>query len=125
MIAPLKLTDWADSAADTGRDAGVPRRLERRMFERKDVRAEVEARRLDHSLAALRRPALKLALHDLSYGGLCALSDTPLATGERVNVFVPSNGLTGGRNAYGRVVRCMPSGMGYRVGIEFDPLPAA
>ena len=121
MIAPLKLTDWTDS----GTSDHAARRLERRMFARKEVRAEVEARRLDHSLEALRKPALKLALHDLSYGGLCALSDTPLAAGERVSVFVPSTGLTGGWNAYGRVIRCNPSGMGYRVAVEFDPLPAA
>jgi hypothetical protein len=121
MIAPLKLTDWVES--DSG--ASPSRGLERRMFTRKEVRAEVDARRLDHSLAALRRPALKLALHDLSYGGLCALSDTPLTAGERVSVFVPPNGLSGGWNAYGRVIRCMPSGMGYRVAVEFDPLPAA
>ena len=122
MIAPLKLTESAFSESGT---ASSSRGLERRMFERKEVREEVEARRLDHSLAALRQPALKLALHDLSYGGLCAVSDTPLAPGERVSVFVPSAGRGGGWNAYGRVVRCAPSGMGYRVAVEFDPLPAA
>jgi hypothetical protein len=122
MIALLKMSDWDDARADgTAQD----RRLERRMFVRKEVRAEAEARRLDHSLAALRRPALKLALHDLSYGGLCAISDTPIEAGERVSVFIPPNGVSGGWNAYGRVVRCAPSGMGYRVAVEFDPLPAA
>ena len=121
MIAPLKLTDLTDS----GNSTTTERRLERRVFVRKEVRAEVEARRLDHTLEALRKPSLKLALHDLSYGGLCALSDTPLMAGERVSVFVPPSGLSGGWNAYGRVIRCNPSGMGYRVAVEFDPLPAA
>jgi hypothetical protein len=121
MIALLKMSDWDGPRTHAGSERG----LERRMFARKEVHAEAEARRLDHSLSALRRPALKLALHDLSYGGLCAISDTPIAAGERVSVFIPPTGLSGGWNAYGRVVRCVPSGMGYRVGVEFDPLPAA
>ena len=121
MIAPLKLTDWTDSGNSTTTD----RRLERRVFVRKEVRAEVEARRLDHTLEALRKPSLKLALHDLSYGGLCALSDTPIATGERVTVSVPGATVFGGWDAYGRVIRCSPSGAGYRVAVEFDRLPAA
>ena len=28
-------------------------------------------------------------------------------------------------NAYGRVIRCEPSALGYRLAMEFDPLPAA
>ena len=121
MIAPLRLTDWSD--ADTAADSR--RALERRVFPRTEVRAQVAGVRLDHTLPALRQPALKLMLNDVSYGGLSALSDTPLATGERVSVFVPPNGISGGWNAYGRVIRCTPSGMGYRVAVEFDPLPAA
>ena len=126
MIAPLKLTEWTD--ADGATDASVaqpPRRLERRVFPRKQLNAEVAGTRLDHSLPALKRPALRLTLHDLSYGGLSGLSDTPLMAGEHVSVFVPSSSLSGGWNAYGRVIRCTPSGLGYRVAIEFDPLPAA
>jgi hypothetical protein len=30
-----------------------------------------------------------------------------------------------GWDAVGRVLRCDPSGLGYRVAVEFDPLPAA
>src|SRR5256885_14409351 len=121
MIALLKIADWTD--AEPGTDTS--RVAERRLFPRKELQAEVEGRRLDHTLPALRHPQVKLLLRDLSVGGLCALSDTPLATGERVTLFVPPNGISGGWNAYGRVIRCTPSGMGYRVAVEFDPLPAA
>ena len=125
MIAPLKLTDWSEPSASTGPVTTTSRLLERRVFPRKEVRAQVDGRRLDHTLSALRHPVVKLMLHDLSCGGLCALSDEPVAPGERLTVFVPPNGLTGGWTAYGRVIRCAPSGMGYRVAVEFDPLPAA
>ena len=122
MIALLKLADWTED--QHGNDA-TTRVAERRMFPRKELRAEVEGRRLDHTLPALRHPHVKLLLRDLSAGGLSALSDTPLTAGERVSVFMPPNGISGGWNAYGRVIRCTPSGMGYRVAVEFDPLPAA
>ena len=127
MIAPLKLTDWSDADESPNADSrfAARRALERRVFPRKEIRAQVQGVRLDHTLPALQRPALRLMLNDVSYGGLSALSDTPLAPGERVTVQVPSNGLSGSWAAYGRVIRCSPSGMGYRVAVEFDPLPAA
>jgi hypothetical protein len=124
MIAMLKMTDWTDADAQANSDSRR-RALERRVFPRMEVRAQVDGLRLDHTVKALQRPALKLMLNDLSYGGLSALSETPLASGERISVFVPSTGLSGGWNAYGRVIRCAPSGIGYRVAVEFDPLPAA
>jgi hypothetical protein len=89
------------------------------------VRAEIESRRLDHTLAALRQPVLKMSLRDLSAGGLCALSDTPIPAGESVTISVPASMTFGGWDAYGRVIRCSPSGTGYHVAIEFDRLPAA
>ena len=114
MIAMLKLAD-----SDTGRG------FERRIFPRKDVAVSVEGRRLDNTLAALRQPVLKMSLRDVSAGGLCALSDTPIPAGERVTIAVPRRGTIGGWDAYGRVIRCSPSGVGYRVAVEFDRLPAA
>ena len=114
MIALLKMPQ-ADSAHG----------LERRNFERREMRAQVQGRRLDHTLAALRRPVLTMSLRDVSAGGLCALSDTPIPAGERVTVSVSARGAFGGWDAYGRVIRCTPSGGGYRVAIEFDRLPAA
>lgn len=108
-------------------EAPAPRslRLERRLFPRKEVHAWVEGCRLDHTLAALRDRRLSFALRDLSLGGMSALSNAPMEVGERVGVFFPTQGLQRGWDAYGRVVRCDPSATGYRVAVEFDPLPAA
>ena len=115
MIALLKMPE----ANDAGRG------LERRIFPRKETRLEVQGRRLDHTRSALRQPVLTMSLRDMSAGGLCALSDTPIARGERITVSVPGNMRFGGWDAYGRVIRCTPSGTGYRVAVEFDRLPAA
>jgi hypothetical protein len=100
-------------------------RMERRLFPRKEVHAWVEGCRLDHSLAALRDRRISFALRDLSLGGMSALSQSPVQVGERVGVFFPPQGSHRGWDAYGRVIRCEASAMGYRVAVEFDPLPAA
>ncbi len=98
---------------------------ERRMFPRKEIIARVEGKRLDHSIPARQQPHLTLALRDLSMGGLSAISQTPLGRGERVAVFFPPQGSLRGWDAYGQVIRCEPSALGYRVAVEFDPMPAA
>ena len=98
---------------------------ERRMFPRKECHASVESRRLDHSIPARQQPQLTFSLRDLSVGGLSAISQIPLAKGERVAVFFPPQGIQRGWDACGRVIRCEPAAMGYRVAVEFDPLPAA
>jgi hypothetical protein len=98
---------------------------ERRFFPRKEIHTRIEGLRLDHSLAARRQPQVSLALRDLSAGGLSAISQTPMHHGERVTIFFPPQGASRGWDAYGRVVRCEPSGMGYRVALEFETLPAA
>lgn len=95
------------------------------MFPRKEVHAWVEARRLDHTIHALRDPRLSLAMSDLSAGGLSAITQSPLELGERISVFFPPQGPHRGWDAYGRVIRCDPSATGYRVAMEFDSLPAA
>ena len=98
---------------------------ERRIFPRKEIKAVVEGTRCDHAIPALQQPHLTLTVRDLSLGGLSAISDTPVRPGERLAVFFPPQGTRGGWDASGRVVRCAPSGMGYRVAMEFDALPAA
>jgi hypothetical protein len=98
---------------------------ERRMFPRREYHATVQGNRMDHTLEARQMPRLNLMLRDLSLGGLSAISDHPLNTGEHITVFFPKDGLRRGWDAFGRVLRCDPSGMGYRVAVEFDPLPAA
>ena len=98
---------------------------DRRMFPRKEIHAHIQGKRTDHSIDALRQPVVSLALRDLSLGGLSALTDMPLNRGERVTVFFPPQGVSRGWDAYGKVIRCEPSAMGYRLAMEFDPLPAA
>ncbi|HZL36886.1 MAG TPA: PilZ domain-containing protein [Tepidisphaeraceae bacterium] len=98
---------------------------ERRIFPRKDMAVPAPSRRVDNTLQARQNPALTLYLRDLSLGGLSAISPLPLEQGERLNVFFPRQGNLGGWDALGRVLRCEPSTMGYRVAMEFDPLPAA
>jgi hypothetical protein len=98
---------------------------ERRVFPRKEVAARVESRRLDHSIPARQQPQVSLALRDLSVGGLSAISNLPIAAGERIAVFFPPQGSKRGWDAYGRVIRCDPSHFGFRVAVEFDPIPAA
>ena len=98
---------------------------EPRMFPRKEVHAHIEGKRMDHTLAAMRQPHLGLAVRDLSLGGLSAISQLPLEQGERLTVFFPPQGMQRGWDAYGRILRCDPSHFGYRVAVEFDPIPAA
>lgn len=102
-----------------------PSPLERRVFPRRDAQGWIEGRRLDHSLPARRDPIVSLSLRDVSLGGLSAFSSQPLQQGERVNVFFPPEGHGRGWDACGRVLRCAPSALGYRVAVEFDSLPAA
>ena len=116
MVALLKMPNPFLAEGETA---------ERRVFLRKEIHVRVEGRRHDHTIAAHRQPQLSLALRDLSLGGISAISQTPLDRGERLTVFFPPQGANRGWDAYGRVLRCEPSGLGYRVAVEFDPLPAA
>ena len=114
MVALMKLpVETAESWAD------------RRMFPRTEMTADVQGHRLDHSLQARQDPRLTLTLRDLSLGGLSAISDRPLSKGEHITVVFPRTGTNRGWDAFGRVIRCDPSALGYRVAMEFDPLPAA
>lgn len=115
MVALLKMPEMMveDGAA------------ERRAFPRKEIHCRVEGKRLDHTVAAYRAPQVSLALRDLSFGGLSAITQEPLQKGERVTVFFPPQGALRGWDAYGKVLRCDPSGFGYRIAVAFDPLPAA
>jgi len=98
---------------------------EKRIFPRKEVHADVMANRVDHSIPAHREPKVTMALRDLSLGGMSAISPTPLSSGEKLTVFFPPLGSNGGWDAVGRVIRCIPSAMGYRVAVEFDPVAMA
>jgi hypothetical protein len=98
---------------------------ERRIFPRKEMQARVQGKRLDHTITARREPHLNLSLRDVSMGGLSAISQSPVESGERVSVFFPPQGIQRGWDAFGRVIRCQPSTFGYRIAVEFDPIPMA
>lgn len=98
---------------------------ERRIFPRTETRAQIDGRRVDHTVTARRFPQLNLALRDISMGGFSALSQQPLECGEHLTVSFPSAGTAQSWAAIGRVLRCQPSSVGYRIAVEFDPLPAA
>ncbi len=126
MVALLKMPSiftFEPAAASSG--DSLTSNNERRMFERKESRSSAQARRLDHTIAARRQPTLTFALRDLSLGGCSALTDIPLEKGEHLSVSIPPQGFGQPWNAFARVVRCQPSPTGYRVAVEFDPLPAA
>lgn len=115
MVALLRMPSKAvDQAAS-----------DRRVFPRKEIHVSVAGKRIDHTLPALQQPFLTLSLRDLSAGGLSAISPTPLERGERLSVQFPDKGLQRGWDASGRVIRCEPSAFGYRVAVEFDPMPMA
>lgn len=102
-----------------------PLRIDRRVFGRAPAHVRVEARRLANTLAALRSPVVDLHVRDISLGGLSALTEHRIEEGEPLEVYLPSvNGMPPW-DAYGRVVRCELSPVGYRVAVEFEPRPAA
>jgi len=107
------------------RDKSEAASTDLRMFARAEQKIVAEAHRLDHSLIAHRQPRLRLAVRDLSVNGMSAISEQPVEKGEHVGVSFPAEGGQRAWGAYGRVVRCEPSAMGYRLAVEFDPLPAA
>jgi hypothetical protein len=115
MVALLKMP-LQNEAAD-GSD--------RRLFPRRETHINVMGRRLDHSIKAHRFPHLSLAMRDVSLGGLSAIAHTPLDRGERLAVSLPPEDGREGWDAQGRVIRCEPGAVGYRVAVEFDPLPMA
>ena len=116
MVAMMKYADESykiDFAEKSG--------AERRIFPRKEVRHRIQGKRLDHSIPARREPFLNLSLRDVSVGGLSAISQNALHSGERISVSFPPEGIHRGWDAIGRVIRCEPAGVGYRIGVEFEP----
>jgi hypothetical protein len=121
MSAILKMPSFMRLVTDEVEPEGA----ERRIFPRKEMQARVQGKRLDHTIPARREPHLNLSLRDVSMGGLSAISQTPVESGERVSVFFPPQGIQRGWDAFGRVIRCQPSSFGYRIAVEFDPIPLA
>jgi len=115
MPATLRLANYETEAEGA----------ERRIFPRKEVHDRIQGRRMDHTIPARQEPFLNLALRDLSIGGLSAISQSKVERGERVSVFFPPQGVQRGWDALGQVIRCEPCGFGYRIAVEFDPIPMA
>src|SRR5262245_2017384 len=93
MVALLKMPNPFAAAAGLGRGS------DRRMFPRKEINARIDGLRHDHTIAAHRQPQLSLHLRDLSLGGLSAISQTPLDSGEKLTVFFPPQGTKRGWDA--------------------------
>ncbi len=120
MVAMMRLVD------DTIKpDFLEPTGAERRIFPRKEVRSRIQGKRLDHSIPARREPFLNLSLRDVSAGGLSAISQNPVHSGERISVSFPPEGIHRGWDAFARVIRCEPVGVGYRIACEFEPTSMA
>lgn len=104
--------------------------FDRRRSERQPVSGRVSLRRLDHDPDAYRFRLCSIQLHDISAGGLCAVSDVPFEKFELVCVHFPPHGHEPGFELIGHVVRCTPAHRpdepnGYEVGICFDTRAAA
>src|SRR5690242_19731927 len=100
-----------------------PSGAERRVFPRKEIHARIDGRR--EQAEQHQNPHLSPHLRDLSLGGLSAISQIALNKDEKLTVFFPAQGSSRGWDAYGKVIRCEPSGLGYRVAVAFDPVPLA
>ena len=105
---------------------------ERRVHPRRSISLTIRGKRIEQGFAALRHAPLSMSLRDLSAGGMSAISPAPLAPGERLSLSIPVMGpripgSPGEWDAVGRVIRCEPSSLGYRIAVEFDtdPLRAA
>src|SRR4051812_36892138 len=92
-----------------------PTGAERRVFPRKEIHARVDSRR--ETTEQYQNPHLSLHLRDLSLGGLSAISQIALNKNEGLTVFFPPQGSSRGWDAYGKVIRCEPSGFGYRIAV--------
>src|SRR2546423_1755101 len=70
-------------------------------------------------------PRDRLPARAVGYNDLPGPAHQPLKKGQPGGASSPAEGGHRAWGAYGRVVRCEPSAMGYRLAVEFDPLPAA
>lgn len=117
--------DFDDNRGDADEGQDTLGRIDRRIFPRQNLSMHVMGRRLDHTVDARREPCLHLSMRDVSVGGLCAISQTPVNVGEHIAVFFPPEGVSRGWDAYGQVLRVRPDRVGYQVAVSFDRLPAA
>jgi len=101
-----------------GHDEG-PLKFERRACERWSAIGQLEAVRCD---GMGRSSLLRLDLVDESAGGLAAVTRVPMPPGSRLSVRSAPNSE---HWRPGVVVRCCPSGSGYRIGVAYERRQAA
>lgn len=95
-------------------DPLAPLHFERRAFERRPAIGTLESLRCD----GLAPPVVvRLRLLDESAGGLAAISDSPFPPGARLRIRTcPVTGLW----RDGVVIRCAPTGTGYRMALAYE-----
>ena len=96
-------------------------RFERRQSERFEAIGHVDAVRTD-PVDPIREPKIDLRLIDESITGAGFAAVTPLAPGTQLDVRI---GPASAPWKSGRVVRCVATSRGYRVGVEYDRRLAA
>lgn len=103
-----------------------PMRFDRRRSPRRAAAGHVTLLRRSHETTVYRHPVCSIHLCDLSDHGIGAHSDLPLHPDEPVAVFLPPHGSERGVDLIGHIARVEPDATsGYRIGIAFDPRPAA
>ena len=126
VATELKLGHTSDSAAVPdelrdryqGHDEG-PLKFDRRACQRWSAIGQLEAVRSD---GMGRSSLLRLELVDESSGGLAAVTREPMPPGSRLSVrSSPDSDIW----RPGVVVRCSPSGVGYRIGVAYERRQAA
>ena|SRR5687767_1390984 len=126
VAAAYKIRDWMDARPQHAPAFPGPRLVrDRRLFQRVAKPVTAEARRLDNTLMARRQPRLTMNVRDVSVNGMSAVCEQPVIMGEHLSVVIAGEQGSRGWGAFGRVVRCEAGELGYRVAVEFDPLPAA
>jgi hypothetical protein len=117
LVARNAVSEIAHEVASIDPLAPIP--FERRAHQRHEMMGELEAVRTD----GLSFPAtMRLKMIDESVGGVAARVDAPVPPGARLSVRTCP--ITG-QWRHGVVVRCYPSGDGYRLGIAFERRRAA
>jgi len=98
---------------------------DRRIFPRKRVALNLECVSNNGTAHTESRGRVRLAVQDLSLGGLSAFVDQPIVKDSRVAVFFPRQHPCQGALTSGRVIGCEREGEHYRIRVEFDQFPSA
>lgn len=101
-------------------------RFDRRRSHRHETAGHVTLLRQSPARSRMQFPVCSIHMFDISSHGIGARCDMPLTLNEPVSVFLPPHGGERGVDIVGHITRIDPAEpSGYRIGIEFDPRPAA